>query len=442
MKTVVFYGIDDRLQIFLREIICHELQWDTSNCLSVAELASQSSSENIVIFHVDNLVNPEFKKWVLSQTAVTKIALGRGSGVVITQVEYLPFPLRPSEVLAKLTAADSNHRPSVPKEYFPVALSFFSYLQELPCEIFIRLGKKEEDFRFLKKFDAGHLLELTELEQMAQKGITHLFIQHALRDKFFLALGERADQQVSVERPAPLEIHHTINLHSDIQSILSEIIQLTQINDKVVELANRSILSMAQTIKSSSKLFSLLTQLLQNKSSFQYKHCFLNTIFCYEIMQRMDYGKTSRLDEQFEMMSFVTFFHDILLKDEKLVRIKNKKDFLRLDLTAPEKDLVKHHAKLIADLLAEKRGTPAEAAKIIKHHHGMTNGIDFPSSYNASIPVLAIMFIVSEFFVFQLLDPTENQGKLAKIFTLADEEFTLPSYHKFVKHFRAIFSGQ
>ena len=95
---------------------------------------------------------------------------------------------------------------------------------------------------------------------------------------------------------------------------------------------------------------------------------------------------------------------------------------------------------MVSDIVGETSGTPAGASQILKHHHGMTNGIWFPSSYNAGIPVLAVVFIVCEFFVLEILQPDENGASLDAIFSRCEEEFTLPTYRKILGHLKQIFN--
>jgi hypothetical protein len=135
-------------------------------------------------------------------------------------------------------------------------------------------------------------------------------------------------------------------------------------------------------------------------------------------------------DQQVKI-SFVAFFHDIALQDEKLLLLHSDKDIETAQLTDSEQKKVKEHAVRAAHFLAKYYSSlPLGVDIIVKQHHGSRNGIGFNLSQNIS--PLAIVFIVAEEWALWAIK-YENDVEMLdrkRVITYLRHKYNLPAFKK------------
>jgi hypothetical protein len=126
-----------------------------------------------------------------------------------------------------------------------------------------------------------------------------------------------------------------------------------------------------------------------------YQFSELTSFVSCHIISNMDWGS----EEQQEKIVFLSFFDDILLTDEKLLRIRTKEEFDAADLNEHEKDLINRHAQMSVELLQTYPRAPMGADIVVKQHHGSKIGLGLPETFPGTISPLAIVLGVAETFV-------------------------------------------
>jgi putative nucleotidyltransferase with HDIG domain len=108
-------------------------------------------------------------------------------------------------------------------------------------------------------------------------------------------------------------------------------------------------------------------------------------------------------EEQKNKLQFIAFFHDIALENSEQARVHTDKELRESKFSSPQKELIKKHAQLGAAIAGQYPNAPIGVEQIIKQHHGMANGVGFSEHYSQNISPMAIVFILAEDFVDNLM---------------------------------------
>ncbi len=153
----------------------------------------------------------------------------------------------------------------------------------------------------------------------------------------------------------------------------------------------------------------------------------------------MEWGSQEQQNILLEKITMVSFFHDIHLEEERLLKIMDTKALKKANLTPNEKDLVMNHANKAALLIQSYPKLPQGVDLIIKQHHGVSNGVGFPEFFTAGISPMAIFFMVIEDFVTQMLEQKDLSG-IPNILIHLKAKYELPTYRKVVTEIEGIVS--
>ena len=133
----------------------------------------------------------------------------------------------------------------------------------------------------------------------------------------------------------------------------------------------------------------------------------------------------------------VSFFHDIYLEDEKLLKIMDLETLRKSNLSPRERDAVLNHANKAALLAQTYPRLPQGVDIIIKQHHGVSNGVGFPESLTAGISPMAVFFVVVEDFVTCILEHNDLDN-FTNILKYLKQRYQLPTYRKIVAEIESL----
>jgi HD-GYP domain-containing protein (c-di-GMP phosphodiesterase class II) len=176
--------------------------------------------------------------------------------------------------------------------------------------------------------------------------------------------------------------------------LISKKLMSIGINEETIQLAKKSMTSLANNTKKYPQLGQLLSRMLANKAGYLYRHTQIVTYVSLHMVKNIDWGTP----EQEEKICFISFFHDIALENDVQAKIKNKDELRKSNLDTREKSLVDKHAQLAAELVHKYPHAPMGSDQIIRQHHGMLNGIGFSDHFGANLSPMAIVFVVAEEF--------------------------------------------
>lgn len=266
----------------------------------------------------------------------------------------------------------------------------------------------QESGEYKELLGPGKTLHAEVIELLRGRGLTELFIKSEDRLKFINKVTDYYINLLDCKSLNPENRIATIGTgFNHIHSIAEDI----GITEQVRELTVKSIDAMQEQIGEIDSLNQLLNTLLANNLSYKYKHSLLTMFICKHIIEEMEWGH----QDQQNILSFVAFFHDIYLKEDRWAKISSNSDVL-LDqsLSESDKKTIMNHAKNAAKFLLEFPQLPVGAASIIRQHHGAHDGVGFKMSSKHFAP-LTIVFIVAERWSDTVLDAQDkNMGLCAK----------------------------
>jgi len=313
-------------------------------------------------------------------------------------------------------------------DYIPIDIQNFYVMNKAPCDTYIKLARSTGD-QYVKRIHSGDEFDKAAIQKYESQGVDELHIPTDQKNHFLEAqLKQYLASITDVTQPEPV----LVELRSDAYDINKTLINNTGVTEQMILMSQASIKAMAQSVVQSKKLGGLLKNILNNKGSFAYKHSYLISVFASAVMPKLEWSEKKQFEANVERITFAAFFHDILLTEEKHIRIRNKLDLYQAKLDGKEKDMVLEHAHNMATFIHEMKHAPRGAEQIIREHHGMRNGIGFAEVYTSSLGAMSIMFIVLEDFVSSLLDFKEKGLSIKEILENMNETYQLPSYRKII----------
>lgn len=300
-------------------------------------------------------------------------------------------------------------------ELYPINISCFEIMEESICDIFIKIPHRMdsgEAHEFAKLYSSGDEINLAFVKDYRAKGIKHFYIPGDERLKFTNFF---SGKMLKVIMQREMAISQRLEITSILFDGVADEIRQLGMTTAGVDMAKTAISSMQKMVYGISGLDQLLIMFARNPTSYNYKHSVLVALLCYKILKHMEWGN----DEQIDKMCFVSFFHDILLTEDKWAKIRNNHDVKKLDTSSENQELILEHALRTANLVAEYPKAPLGADTIILHHHGKVNGIGYTQGLSGRISPLAQVFAVAENYVDKLLElplAEFNRGRIIEEF--------------------------
>ncbi|MBC7429176.1 MAG: hypothetical protein H7336_11225 [Bacteriovorax sp.] len=319
-------------------------------------------------------------------------------------------------------------------DYIPFPIKYFYLMTLSPCDVFIKLTKKNGD-EYVKRLHFGESFTKDDLKKYEDLGLSEFYI---LKDERELFMNGLLTQSLRNLR-APHSIDEAVVMTGDSFVISSDLIKSLGINSTCVVMVDQTIHQMRTQIAKADKLGLLLKKLLDNQLSYSYKRSYLICLMSYILLPKMEWGGSEQMPALLEKISMVAFFHDIYLDDEKLLKIMDMESLKKAKLNPRERDLVLSHANKAALLALTYPRLPQGVDIIIKQHHGVSNGVGFPEALTAAVSPMAVFFIVVEDFVTCILDQ-EDLTTFTTILKYLKQRYTLPTYRKIVTEIEAMVS--
>ena len=198
--------------------------------------------------------------------------------------------------------------------------------------------------------------------------------------------------------------------------------------DSTMELAGTCIESMKTIIDTVPTLNSLLGNLMATPSCYRYKQSLLINFIGSHIIKKTKYPSRN----QQEILSFVSFFHNIALTKDEYAMIHSDEELEASRMSKKEKQVIHKHAQLAAKLVASaEKKIPYEAGIIIKQHHGSGKGLGL-SNLSGNISPLAIIFIFAQEWANIILsyETEENRPDKKKVIEMLHKKYNLPAFNK------------
>lgn len=296
-------------------------------------------------------------------------------------------------------------------DMYEIPIGYINFLSSVVCDIYLLTSEVTGgNSQFVEIASAGD--DIQEL-----KDNVSFYLKQGAK-KFYIDTGDRIEfvnaytQQVlaklgqSDDLPEDQQIQATA---AAMDAVSSDVVD-NGFNETTIGLAKESINSLTKFAKehTNTKIVKLLNTFLKQKVSYRYKRVQLTIMLIVESINNMDWGA----NEHVEKLSYVAFFHDILLYHDDMARIRTDEELENSDLNEKDKRIVRHHALWTLELLKDYPETHMGATVLIKQHHGSLNGIGFSDQPPSSISPLAIVFMVCEEYANEVLIMAEQEQEI------------------------------
>jgi response regulator RpfG family c-di-GMP phosphodiesterase len=311
-------------------------------------------------------------------------------------------------------------------DYVGYSLKYFYLLDTFPTSIYMKRTRKSGE-EFVSKYKTGQPVNVELLEQYAEVGLTEFYVPKDENDVFINAI--LIQGITAIKQAASLEENMSATEKTFV--ISSDLIIGLGISDSAILLVDKTLQSMRAQLKKPDQITKLLKKLLDNTMSYSYKRSYLICLLSHMIVPKMDWGGGEQQQVILTKISMISYFHDIFLEEDELLKIMNKEDFESASLSRYQRDLVSNHANRAALLVQSYPRLPQGVDQIIKQHHGVTNGVGFPENLTPALSPMVVFFIVVEDFATQILELKEGD-KLSSVIPALKERYRIISFRKIV----------
>lgn len=283
-------------------------------------------------------------------------------------------------------------------EYFPIPINYFLALKRSVTDVY------EEDIdnpsSYIKKINEYEEFGPDIIKSYISEGVANLYVLKNDRLRFVTNVTQELVAKIDEK---DLNENEQIAAAEMGQQLLGQKLARIGITEETTKLANKQIKMMANNARKYPKMRKLLARLMSNKAGYLFKHGQILTYICNHMMDNIDWGN----EDQKKKISFVAFFHDIMLENDEQAMIHSELELKQSNLAPPERELVNKHAQLAAELIQKYPHAPMGADQIIRQHHGITHGIGFSETYGGNLSPMTIVFILAE----ELTDHIIRAGK-------------------------------
>jgi HD-GYP domain-containing protein (c-di-GMP phosphodiesterase class II) len=316
-------------------------------------------------------------------------------------------------------------------DYIAFPVKHFYLMTISPCNIYIKLVKKTGD-EYVKRLNFSENFNKSDLQKYEELGLLDFYILKDEYEDFMNGLFHQTLNNLKKLRT----LEENIEVVGDSFVLGTDLMRSLGINANCIAMVDQTILMMKNQIQKADKLGPLLKKLLDDKLSYSYRHSYLISALSFSLLPKMEWGSGDQQNILLEKICMVSYFHDIYLDDEKLIKISDLQEMKDAGLNPKDWDLLNNHANRAAVLVQSYPRLPQGVDLIIKQHHGVSNGVGFPLVLTAGISPMAIFFMVVEDFATNVLampDPPENlASSMKEAIKPLKEKYLLPSYRKIV----------
>jgi hypothetical protein len=183
---------------------------------------------------------------------------------------------------------------------------------------------------------------------------------------------------------------------------------------------------MQKTVGEKNALNEFIAAMKRNMLSYSYAHSYLTCLLLNQIIKSFEWESVSVR----EKISYMCYFHDISLADDRLMKITSAHDLESLKLSKEDQEKVLSHALKSAEIVDKFSQVPIGVSSLIKEHHGVKSGVGFRTHLSINLSPLSMMFIVVENFVDEYLKKAlpPSQEEIAEIFSQMEVIYNKVTY--------------
>jgi len=293
-------------------------------------------------------------------------------------------------------------------DYIPVPVKYFLNLDQVNCDVFIRIKKSATDYQYIKRIHNGDTFSRDAIKRYQSQGLENFFIAKENAKNFAIFLSNRLVEKL--DNP-DLPEDTKIQIMGESYEIAIKEISKLGFTTESIQLTETIVQNMVKTFEKSPEMSSLLHRIINSKTGQLYQRCHMTSIVASEVLKNLKISNQL----SYEKIAYASFFHDIMLVEkEELSKINSFEELERAELNEEDWDLVFNHAFEASVLIRKHPEAPTGVDEIIKNHHGTTNGKGFSLNVD-KLSDLSKVFIIAHNFVLELLMFKERGGEAKPI---------------------------
>jgi HD-GYP domain-containing protein (c-di-GMP phosphodiesterase class II) len=278
-------------------------------------------------------------------------------------------------------------------DYIAVPVRYFLNLDNVNCDVFIRIKKSPTEYQFVKRIHNGDTFSKDSIKRYLDQGLENFHIAKESYKDFTIFLSNKLVEKIDTPN---MELTQKIQIMGEL-GFNSETIQLTE----------AIIQNMVKNFEKSPEMSNLLHKVINSQTGLLYQRCHMTSVVASEMIKNLKFDDPLAYDK----IAYASFFHDIMLADrEDLSKINSFDELEKANLNEQDWDMVFNHAMEASVLIRKHPEAPAGADEIIKHHHGASNGKGFSNAIE-KLPDLSKIFIIAHHFVLELIRFKELGGE-------------------------------
>lgn len=326
--------------------------------------------------------------------------IARNSGVTTVENIYdVKSVIKLAAKILRISAKDMAEK--IVPDFFPFPIGIFEHLDVTDFDIYhcSEQGlshKKDDNTCYIKVIEQG-TSPRGKVKRYQKEGIQFLYVKADQRLKFTNFFSQKIISVLEKKNLSAEERVESTQIGYDF--VAQHIEEVENVSD-LMEISKQCVSSMDLIIDEQPEIKKLLTNLFNNQTSYSFKHCQLNAFISSHIINEIDWGTK----EHREKLTFIAFYHDILLTKKEMVIIHSNDALKNSTLNDEEKKLVNEHAYQTSLLIQRIPRAPLGADTIIKQHHGMISGVGFEDKkFSNNLSPLAIVFMIAEEYAAAIL---------------------------------------
>lgn len=404
--------------------------------LAVKCLDSEASDIQLII--VRNGIEKEESAKILVQYVQRKglkipiIEIGPGEevpGCVARVPNSLEIKILIQSAAKALNITAKDMTAKVVPDFFPISTSYFKILKHALFPIYTQnsLDKTKHDLLYKKNSP----IDEADINKLLNNEVAFLYVNKLERLEFVNYITSELMSQLDRKDLSPDEEMSATDKSIE---LLSKKLLAIGVNEDTIKLAHKSMDTMRRNVKGHPKLSKLLERMLSNKTSYLFKHTQILTFVGLHIIKNIDWGN----QEQEDKMSFIAFFHDIVLENDQQAQIKSTLELKKVLMEPAAKLLVEKHAQMAAEFVSKFPHAPMGSDQIIRQHHGTLNGVGFSEHYGANVSPVAVVFIVAEEFTRIILKRETGPFDRMEMLRELKEEFPTSRFQKVIDTLQSV----
>lgn len=326
-----------------------------------------------------------------------------------------------------ITAKDMSGK--VVPDRFPIPILYFKVIRRSVCPVYSQ--DIDDPQKYNLRIKANVDFQESLINEMVQEGVTYLYVDKLDRLEF---VNNVTTELMTHLESTDISVDEEMTATDKGMELLAKKLTTIGVTEETIKLARKNIDVIKKNVKANPKLAKLIDRLLNNKTSYLYKHTQILSYVGLHIVSNIDWGN----EDQEEKILFIAFFHDIVLETDEQAMIKSSLELKKAQMLPAQKALVEKHAQMAAEFVIKFPHAPMGADQIIRQHHGTLNGLGFSEHYGNNVSPMSIVFIVAEEFARIILKrehgPFDRQEMLREL----KEEFPTSRFQKIIDLLQSI----